>query len=252
MAALVVGVLVAFSYFKGAQMTTRLDRVIGSVAPSTPSPSTPSPSSPSSYRLLDENLRAAYRKDVGFQDLSPSQQQKVVALGAMGDGRFADYHADLPKFIRSADQYVIIRDTTSRFRMALEAFDQFMTHKWLGAGIGYYTYTEVTSTSGHGVDTYSYPHNILLEILATMGIGGSGIFLLALIVSVYALSAGERGWTSLMIFKGYLFFILTTALFAGDYHDFRLFWLIGLALALSYGSSASAHRKVPKETGETL
>jgi hypothetical protein len=244
---LLVGVLAAFSYFKGTQLTARVDRVIGSdsreILPT---------SGPSSHRLLDEKLRTAYRKDVAFQDLSPSQQRKVVALGEMGDGRFTDYRADLPNFLRSADQYIVVRDTTSRFRMAIEAIDLFKANPLLGAGIGYYTYTEIGSISVGGVDTYPYPHNILLEVLATMGVSGGVIFFLALVVSLYGLSAGERGQSSLMIFRGYLIFVLVTALFAGDYHDFRLYWLIGLAVVLSYGGSASSHDSVLKKSANDL
>ena len=83
---------------------------------------------------------------------------------------------------------VVVVDRSHRVRLLARAWLDFLESPWLGKGLGGYRFVSSTSYDPQP-RTYTYPHNLLLEFLATVGIVGTLGFAAAVI---YALVLLER------------------------------------------------------------
>lgn len=101
-------------------------------------------------------------------------------------------------------------------------------------GIGNFVFFELNYYAIGGIDSYYYPHNLILDLLASMGIVGFLLFGLVLFVLLILVRQQMRLVPELLFVKGYLLFILITAMVAGGFFDFRIFWFIALAAVLSH------------------
>jgi len=185
------------------------------------------------HTYIDAGLKAIYSKNLRMDDLSEEQQRRVIALWELQREWVPDYHTDLVGFLRVVDREVVFDDTTARLRMWLEAYKLFQINKWFGVGVGNYEHTDL-GDSPSSVDNYRYPHNIIWDLLATMGYAGLLLFGMALFVLLVLVQQQLHSAPALLFVKGYLLFFLLTAMFAGDFFDFRVFWFVALAVVLSH------------------
>ena len=75
---------------------------------------------------------------------------------------------------------------------------------------------------------FSYPHNLLLELLVEFGILGAGIFSIHVILILTKVGARYRsglGKEELMWLVGFLIYFIST-MFSGDLNSNRLFWFL--------------------------
>lgn len=242
---------VVFSGFllvKGDLFQTRIEWATGSSIPVRPAePALPpvepvvrpvEPASPSwnpqyaySIRVLEkiqsQNMRS-------IDELTEEDRTQLLTLWQVfKSGELPRYRTDLKTFLMSVNGMVVLNDATSRLPMALAAWDAFVSHKWFGIGIGNYSYKSFNSWTDV-IDTYRYPHNIILEILATTGLLGIVLFFVVIFYFLVLLRQGVPQGGPSVYFTGYGIFIFLTALFSGDIYDFRVYWYVGLITLICF------------------
>jgi len=227
-----VAVIFCFSQLQGPNLQARIQAVVD--VGKTANVGKSIDVARSRYSFIDAGIRNIYSNELRIEDLNEEQQRRVIALWEVYRGQLPDYRTDLAGFVRSIDRFVVIVDTSDRLRMWLEAYELLKNNKWFGVGIGNFIFAELNYYAPGGIDNYHYPHNIILDLLASMGIVGFLLFGLALFVLLVLVRQQMHLVPDLLFVKGYLLFILITAMFAGDYFDFRIFWLIALAAVLSH------------------
>lgn len=126
--------------------------------------------------------------------------------------------------------YVTVPDLSFRIRLILHAMSGIFEAPRYGHGFDVYSLSTKNVYTGVP-ETYSYPHNVLLELLYSVGILGAAPVVLTLLFCMLILIANPlRIGRSLP-----LFFLLLSAImgavFAGDYSDFRIAWFYLLILA---------------------
>jgi O-antigen ligase len=124
-----------------------------------------------------------------------------------------------------------------RMRLSKMAVAAFSDRPIFGLGIGgfrrYY----------YGESEISYPHNLLLEILAEEGLIGLSAFLLFLMLVVKGINRAARATSNrFIVLLWVLVFLLSTSLISGNLDDGRvLFMWCGVSLAVSrFVGTASA------------
>ena len=189
----------------------------------------------SSTRILE---KIQSQNVTSVDDLTEEERAQLRAIWQVfKNGELPNHTTDLKTFLMSVNGMVVLNDGTTRLPMALAAWDAFVSHKWFGIGIGNYTYKSFNSWTDV-IDTYSYPHNIILEILATTGLFGIVLFLVAIFYYQVLLRRYFLQGSSSIYFAGYGVFIFLTALFAGDIYDFRLYWSIGLITLICFHAAS--------------
>lgn len=167
-------------------------------------------------------------------DLTEEERAQLRAIWQVfKNGELPNHTTDLKTFLMSVSGMVVLNDGTTRLPMALAAWDAFVSHKWFGIGIGNYTYKSFNSWAGV-IDTYRYPHNIILEILATTGLLGTVLFLVVIFYFLVLLRQRVPQGELSVYFTGYGVFIFLTALFSGDIYDFRVYWYVGLITLICF------------------
>lgn len=184
-------------------------------------------------RFFNMDITKIYSTSVRFEDLTETQQDNIKNIGTLLEGTAPDYKRDLPGFIRHVTRLSILNDSTYRINMAKTAMGYFMRDKWFGAGLGNYSFVSFNSATNE-METYRYPHNIVLEVLSMTGLVGIMLFGVAVFITLILLQQTILRDTNAVFFAGYALFIMITSLAAGDYYDFRLFWFISLIVTLSY------------------
>ncbi|MHB0984018.1 MAG: O-antigen ligase family protein [Sulfuricella sp.] len=203
-------------------------------APRAPAPSTTSLSDVTLADLV--GAKKIYLSDIRFENLSEPQQERIAALGLVMGRSAPDYHTDSPAFIRYADQMVVLRDQSNRLHLLAHAYDLFRTNKWFGVGVGNYQYSGINAYTGQ-FEEYKYPHNILMEVLATNGLVGLLLFALTLLIGASLMQRLLFRHDAALFFIGYAGFVFVTSLFSGDIYDFRLFWFVTMILIMCYSAS---------------
>ena len=160
---------------------------------------------------------------VTFYDL-PARQQEFLRLIFTG----ADLERfPLPTILQKLSRVMVYDDSSARGRLWLHAWELFRTNPWLGAGIGYYSVEQINLYTKR-IESYRYPHNIVLEVAAATGLVGLSLFALLIFDTFVLLQQRVMKDPSLVFVTGYPLFILIAALASGDYFDFRVFWLFTL------------------------
>ena len=124
---------------------------------------------------------------------------------------------------------VILPDLSFRIRLAAEGLYGVSQSIWFGNGIGNYKliasnlYTRLP-------EIYTYPHNLPIELLHTVGVVGTAFIALTIFVIIWAVFHRGRAVASALPMVGFSMVITICSFFAGDYFDFRLFW-IGMLMA---------------------
>ncbi len=127
-----------------------------------------------------------------YKQLAPSLIviSLLVIFLIVGVG-MADY------FIRGGASFLEEGNVSSRIGLYQAAWSDFLESPILGKGMGSYFH--------HG---HSYPHNIILELLAETGLIGFVLFIIAL--------RPKNMFNSKNVFSVYMLFALITSLFSGD------------------------------------
>lgn len=214
-------VLVFFSIFHGEVLKMRINKIVDIEEKKIDSFSDSGETS-----FVPGDIKKIYSNNLSFNDLDDKQKEKMLVLGAYFKESYPNFKEEFASFIRGIDRYVIMLDASTRLRMLVKGYELFKKEKLFGVGVGNYSYTELSYRAPDGRETYRYPHNVLLELLATTGVVGFALFLVALFIC-FVIFGQLVTFSSLMIFQGYLLFFLLSALFAGDLLDFKVFWFVG-------------------------
>lgn len=247
-AAITCGISFGFFLVKGDLFQKRIEWATGSAIPVRPAETAPSPAKPApspepamrpgnpaspswnpqyaySTRVLE---KIQHHTITTIDELTELEQAQLRAIWQVfKEGDLPTSMKDLKPFLISINGMVVLNDGTSRLPMALAAWDAFLSHKWFGIGIGNYVYKSFNSWA-NVIDSYYYPHNIVLEIIATAGLLGIAIFFVVIFYFLVLLRQRFAHWELSVYFTAFGVFIFLTALFSGDLYDFRIFWHVGL------------------------
>ncbi len=182
--------------------------------------------------LLTESIITKVSDNTKYSDYSSEERAKLEALWVIFDESGApDYKDDFSDFILWISSLAIVVDGSSRLRMAQAALTDFKNNIWFGSGMYNYTYWSLNS-SASGSEVYKYPHNIILEVAASMGLLGLVLFGGAITAGLVFVTKQLIDYPNAVYLIAYLIFFVVTSLFSGDLYDFRIFW-IGICLILS-------------------
>jgi hypothetical protein len=114
-----------------------------------------------------------------------------------------------------------------------------------GHGIANFRVLALNPGAGYRLEQYNYPHDVIMELLYDAGIIGLGLLVIALMFSVAGFFRFFGRDPALLALGGFALFIFMSALAAGDFYDFRLFWFAALTWstytgALGIGSPSQA------------
>lgn len=125
----------------------------------------------------------------------------------------------------------IVYDTTGRSDLWLHALLVFSKAPLLGAGPTGFRVPKTPRFVGDS-DVFTYPHNVVLEVLAMAG-GLGGLALLAAVVLplVPVLRANWKADAAIPL-SGYLGFAFLASSFGGDLYDGRLYWVAAMLTIL--------------------
>lgn len=191
--------------------------------------------------LLDK-IFDLYKKDtLRFEDFS-AKQKKYIEVRCDFEMSLSKYPSETQAIkgcLRALNRSVELSDQSDRIKLYLTAFNNFAKseHKF-GIGLASFKVQSIDMYN-HEIIEYYYPHNIFLEIASGTGVFGLSVFLLVLfyisvIVIRIILLEVYRGNYEAVYLIGYLVFIVSTAFYAGNYYDFRIFWFISLVVAATY------------------
>jgi O-antigen ligase len=141
-------------------------------------------------------------------------------------------------FVLTNDHY----SNVERVNNISVALNLFFQHPFLGIGIGGFSMHAVHL---EGIDSFLYPHNILLELLAELGLVGFLLFSSLLISAVLHLVTLQRKFpqSSLPnVFLGLLVFTFLNALTSQDLTNPALFSFIGFSFVLGRHLTCSPER----------
>ena len=182
---------------------------------------------------LDARSAAALRKGCDLGKVTDMLQTGLLVLPQSEDEYLCAKivsNALYPNIPRSEELFVFA-DRTHRARLVARAWLDFTASPWWGNGLGTYRFVTTTSYDPEP-KVYTYPHNIILEFLAGIGIIGTLVFIAVIGYAIHLLERArvfvspERFW-----YAGAAT-VFVSAQFAGDYFDFRLVWFFAL-LALT-------------------
>jgi hypothetical protein len=139
---------------------------------------------------------------------------------------------------------ILISDRTQRLSLYLHAWETFLANKAWGSGLGNYA-LEARNTAATDFDAYRYPHNIVLEVLAATGLAGGLLFSVAVVTAMVLIQQSIGRDIRYVFLAGYPLSVAVTALFTGDFYDFRGFWL-GAILVICAAWPRHAYR-FPKQ-----
>jgi len=173
-----------------------------------------------------------------FDDLPAEQQRHVHAIWEITRETAPDYRTHLQRFLEYSTQLTLVNDGSSRIGMALLAWAIFKDNWWLGAGLGNYSFFSANYWR-RTIEEYSYPHNVLLEQLAAGGIVGFTLLMLSVVAAAVVAGRAIHDDRNLVFFAACLAFLLATSLFAGNYYDFRIFWIVAILVLASRRAPAA-------------
>lgn len=98
-----------------------------------------------------------------------------------------------------------------------------------GHGIANFRVFALNPGADYRLEQYTYPHDVIAELLYDAGIVGVGLLIVALMFSLAGFFRFLVHDYALLALGGFALFVFISALAGGDFYDFRLFWLIVLA-----------------------
>jgi hypothetical protein len=222
--ALVVGLtvgltLLAFTYLRGEILAARVNEAVEKPRAGVLNCEVPAAERNWAIGVI---RRIQSGEAVRLADL-PAWQQRCIRALVSGDAE----KRPLAAILEDLSRMIIYQDRTGRARLWAHAWELFRSSPWFGVGIGNYGFEEINQYTKE-IQLYRYPHNIVLELAATMGAIGLSLFALLTFISLVLLQHRVMAHPALLYAMAYPLFILVTALAGGDYFDFRVFWLFTL------------------------
>ena len=95
------------------------------------------------------------------------------------------------------------------------------------------------------IETYTYPHNLVLEVAHAGGLVGALLLLVALGLVARALLQSGLRHPAVAALAGAALFLLLSALVSGDFYDSRLIWLIGFAMPVLWPAPSTSPQRDP-------
>lgn len=143
--------------------------------------------------------------------------------------------SDLPVSVEnySCSRYVALPDSTHRLRMMMKALTLLGENPLFGVGAEGYHLT--LAYGEKEAATYSYPHNLLLEVAARTGLVGT------LLMAISALGVGAVLVRALVSSQSVVFLCGIPLIYAlasltgGDIYDARSIWAVAAAIAAACG-----------------
>lgn len=126
--------------------------------------------------------------------------------------------------------HVYISDYSFRIRLLLSGLSGFLEEPIFGQGFGKFEAKTVNRYDGT-IETYYYPHNIVVELLYSSGIVGTLLFFAVFVISALIYIRKEPATDSIPVLALFCALFIG-ALFGGDYTDFKLNWICLLILIL--------------------
>lgn len=118
---------------------------------------------------------------------------------------------------------VYIPDFSFRIRLLMEGGRGIVHAPWMGNGFG--TFNAVaTNLYTKEFEAYSHPHNIVVELLYSVGIMGTMIVGGIMFFLVWLVMQVKEGLQPGLPMLAYIVSVCIGAVFGGDYMDFRLAW----------------------------
>ncbi len=125
---------------------------------------------------------------------------------------------------------VYIPDFSFRIRLLMEGVRGIAEAPWMGNGFG--TFNAVaTNLYTKEPEEYSHPHNIVVELLYSVGIIGTVLIAGIIFVLFWLVMQMKEGIRTSLPMLAYVFSVFIGALFGGDYMDFRMAWF-GLVICI--------------------
>lgn len=234
--AAIVGVcfVVFFTTHFGQKLAARTE-AIGSVLGSRQSVETEPEEGTGSFPA--NVLKKAYAGvELQFEHLTVEQQKTLRAVSEIIGTEIPKSSGAFVKFLESIAQlkFVLISDLSARMRLFLEAVENYQVNKWCGIGVGNYHLSVKNMYYEQMINEYYYPHNIILELLATTGRLGVSLFMVFVFSTFVLMHRLLLRHPEAIYTTNFLIFTFVVAQFSGNYFDFRLFWYISLILLMSY------------------
>lgn len=107
-------------------------------------------------------------------------------------------------------------------------FKALETPTLFGHGIANFNVLALNPGVGYRLEQYDYPHDVVFELLYEAGFIAVGLLAVALMFSVAAYFHFAPRQPSILALGVFGLFIFISALAAGDFYDFRLFWFTAL------------------------
>jgi hypothetical protein len=132
---------------------------------------------------------------------------------------------------------VYVPDFSFRLRLLMQGMSGIANAPWMGNGFG--TFSAVaTNLYTKEPEPYSHPHNIVVELLYSVGILGAMLVGAAIAGLVWLVMQAKEGVQSSLPMLAYVVSVFIGSVFGGDYMDFRLAWF-GLVVCIMLGGARS-------------
>ncbi len=162
-----------------------------------------------------------------LSDLNGEDRQILETYALLYNLRIPQHGEELLRFLWGLSHRIVIFDGSERINYTIAALRDWSEQKVFGQGLGNYSVSNIIIGTNK-LETVHYPHNVFLEMLVGAGIIGFGAFCLALFVTFVLVHQACLHFFPNTAFLGAMVFYLLSASFAGDYYDFRLFWVSSL------------------------
>lgn len=229
-------VLLCYSQHSGPMMMARVNEALSYTSAST-----------SEHWTVDILRKIQSGNVKSFSDLTIEQQKKISAYLTLSDvpdtvqeeirksesgGAENNLHL-LTSHLANMSRTIPIVDRSDRIAIAFYAWELFKKDWLFGNGIGNFHYSSIHKYTKK-IETYSYPHNLFLEIAATSGIIGLLIFSGILFITIVLIQQRLFCHANILFLFGYQMFVFITAMYFGDSYDFRLYWYLAFVILATY------------------
>jgi hypothetical protein len=204
--------------------------------------------------------------------VSPPTREEVIALEGE-DGNLALYQARLEAQKRQADviactagkypctfkvtrweqeiadtmlrHRVYIPDFSFRIRLLIEGAKGIARAPWAGNGFGAFNVVG-TNLYTKEPESYSHPHNIVVELLYSVGVLGAALVFGIVFTLFWLVMQAKEGLQSGLPMLAAAVSVCIGSVFGGDYMDFRLLWIaLLLCTMLCRPSAGMSHPTSP-------
>lgn len=151
--------------------------------------------------------------------------------------------SDMPVSMESysCSRYVALPDSTHRIRMMIKALSLLGENPLFGAGAEGFRLTLAYGESESA--TYSYPHNLLLDIAARTGLVGTFLMIVSALATGAVLVRALVSNQPIVFLCGIPLVYALASLTGGDIYDARSIWALAAAVTAVCGTHALTRAK---------